>query len=43
MVLHLVKAKDERYPEGTLKQQFKHFVEQGLGLKQLFRINLQLI
>ncbi|MBT8302419.1 MAG: hypothetical protein KJO63_13900 [Maribacter sp.] len=30
------KGKDERYPEGTLKLQFKHFLERGLDLSDYF-------
>jgi len=30
------KLKDERYPEGTLKQQFKHFLERDLDLSEYF-------
>ncbi|WP_297765215.1 hypothetical protein [uncultured Muriicola sp.] len=30
------KGKDERYPEGTLKQQFGHFLERGLDLSDYF-------
>ena len=38
------KDKDERYPEGTLKQQFKHFLERGLDLSNYFMgtINLDI-
>lgn len=38
------KGKDERYPEGTLKQQFKHFLEGGLDLSDYFMgtINLDI-
>ncbi len=38
------KGKDERYPEGTLKQQFKHFLERGLDLSNYFMgtINLDI-
>ena len=38
------KGKDERYPEGTLKQQFRHFLEQGLDLSNYFMgtINLDI-
>lgn len=38
------KGKDERYPEGTLKQQFKHFLERGLDLSDYFMgtINLDI-
>ncbi len=30
------KNKDERYPEGTIKQQFKYFLERGLDLSCYF-------
>ena len=30
------KGKDERYPEGTLRQQCKHFLERGLDLSTYF-------
>ncbi|WP_149275939.1 hypothetical protein [Pareuzebyella sediminis] len=30
------KGKDERYPQGTLKQQFNHFLERGLDLSTYF-------
>lgn len=38
------KLKDERYPEGTLKQQFKYFLEKGLDLSNYFMgtINLDI-
>lgn len=38
------KGNDERYPEGTLKQQFKHFLERGLDLSNYFMgtINLDI-
>jgi len=38
------KGKDERYPEGTLKKQFKHFLERGLDLSDYFMgtINLDI-
>ncbi|WP_273567128.1 hypothetical protein [Maribacter halichondriae] len=38
------KGKDERYPEGTLKLQFKHFLERGLDLSNYFMgtINLDI-
>ncbi len=38
------KGKDERYPEGTLKQQLKHFLKQGLDLSNYFMgtINLDI-
>jgi len=38
------KGKDERYPEGTLKQQFNHFLERGLDLSNYFMgtINLDI-
>lgn len=38
------KGKDKRYPEGTLKQQFKHFLERGLDLSNYFMgtINLDI-
>jgi hypothetical protein len=38
------KGKDERYPEGTLKQQFQHFLERGLDLSNYFMgtINLDI-
>jgi len=38
------KGKDERYPEGTLKQQFEHFLKKGLDLGNYFRgtINLDI-
>ena len=38
------KGKDERYPEGTLKQQFRHFLERGLDLSGYFMgtINLDI-
>lgn len=38
------KAKDERYPEGNLKQQFKYFLERGLDLSHYFMgtINLDI-
>lgn len=38
------KGKDERYPEGTLKQQFKYFLERGLDLSNYFMgtINLDI-
>ena len=38
------KGKDERYPEGTLKQQFKYFRERGLDLSHYFMgtINLDI-
>jgi len=38
------KGKDERYPEGTLKQQLKHFLERGLDLSNFFMgtINLDI-
>ena len=38
------KGKDERYPEGTLKQQFHHFLERGLDLSDFFMgtINLDI-
>ena len=38
------KGKDERYPEGTLIQQFKHFLERGLDLSDYFMgtINLDI-
>ena len=29
-------GKDERYPEGTLRQQFKYFLERGLDLSSYF-------
>ena len=37
-------GKDERYPEGTLKQQFPHFLERGLDLSDYFMgtINLDI-
>jgi len=38
------KRKDERYPEGTLKQQFKYFLDRGLDLSIYFMgtINLDI-
>ena len=38
------KGKDERYPEGTLKLQLKHFLERGLDLNNFFMgtINLDI-
>lgn len=36
------KGKDERYPEGTLKQQFKHLLERGLNLSNYFIGNIDL-
>jgi hypothetical protein len=36
------KGKDERYPEGTLKQQFKYFLERGLDLSNYFMGTLNL-
>ncbi|MFD2588341.1 hypothetical protein ACFSQJ_15495 [Croceitalea marina] len=38
------KGKDERYPEGTLKRQFKYFLELGLDLSNYFMgtINLDI-
>ncbi len=38
------KGKDKRYPGGTLKQQSKHFLEQGLDLSTYFRgtVNLDI-
>ncbi len=38
------KLKDERYPEGTLKQQFEFFLERGLDLSNYFlgTINLDI-
>lgn len=38
------KGKDERYPEGTLKQQFKHFLERGLDFSNYYMgtINLDI-
>ncbi len=38
------KGKDERYPEGTLKQQFNYFLERGLDLSNYFMgtINLDI-
>lgn len=38
------KGKDERYPEGTLKQQFKYFLGRGLDLSNYFMgtINLDI-
>ncbi len=38
------KRKDKRYPEGTLKQQFNHFLERGLDLSNYFMgtINLDI-
>ena len=38
------KGKDARYPEGILKQQFKHFLERGLDLSNYFvgTINLDI-
>ena len=38
------KGNDERYPEGTLKQQFKYFLEKGLNLSSYFMgtINLDI-
>lgn len=38
------KGEDERYPEGTLKQQFIHFLERGLDLSNYFMgtINLDI-
>ncbi|WP_297798577.1 hypothetical protein [uncultured Eudoraea sp.] len=38
------KGKDERYPEGTLKQQFQHFLERGLDLSNYYMgtINLDI-
>ena len=38
------KGKVERYPEGTLRQQFKHFLERGLDLSYYFMgtINLDI-
>ncbi|MGB5553700.1 MAG: hypothetical protein WBM83_03500 [Flavobacteriaceae bacterium] len=38
------KGNDDRYPEGTLKQQFKHFLERGLNLSPYFMgtINLDI-
>ncbi|MGB3151534.1 MAG: hypothetical protein WBB27_12815 [Maribacter sp.] len=38
------KGKDERYPEGTLRQQLKHFLERGLDLSHYFMgtINLDI-
>ena len=37
-------GKDERYPEGTLKQQFNYFLERGLDLSSYFMgtINLDI-
>jgi hypothetical protein len=38
------KGDDKRYPEGTLKQQFKHFLERGLDLSNYYMgtINLDI-
>lgn len=38
------KGQDQRYPEGTLKQQLKHFLERGLDLSNYFMgtINLDI-
>ena len=38
------KGKDERYPEGTLRQQFKRFLGRGLDLSNYFMgtINLDI-
>lgn len=38
------KGQDERYPEGTLKQQFSHFLARGLDLSDYFMgtINLDI-
>lgn len=38
------KGKDERYPEGTLKHQFKHFLDRGIDLSNYFMgtINLDI-
>ena len=38
------KGQDERYPEGTLKLQFEHFLERGLDLSNYFMgtINLDI-
>lgn len=38
------KGKDERYPQGTLKLQLKHFLERGLDLSNFFMgtINLDI-
>ena len=38
------KGNDERYPDGTLRQQFKYFLERGLDLSQYYMgtINLDI-
>ena len=38
------KAKDPRYPKGTIKAQYEHFLEKGLDLSQYYlgTINLDI-
>jgi len=38
------RGKDKRYPQGTLKQQFKHFLDRGLDLSNYYMgtINLDI-